>query len=137
MGNAYLVTADPRVGKTTLIKRIVASIGDNRCGGFYTEEIYDPKADDPRMGFRLVTLSGKSGVLAHVQSESTLRLGRYGINLSCLESVGIPALLEAQQARKIIILDEIGPLQALSNTFQHTFSWLLQGTQPILGTVVK
>ena len=46
------------MGKTRTLKRIVDLLGRERCGGFYTEEVYAEQSDgqDTRMGFRLVTL---------------------------------------------------------------------------------
>ena len=51
-----LLTALPRTGKSTAIKKIVNMLGKDNCGGFYTEEIRD---DGERVGFRICTLSGK------------------------------------------------------------------------------
>ena len=34
-----LLTALPRTGKSTAIKKIVNMLGNDNCGGFYTEEI--------------------------------------------------------------------------------------------------
>jgi len=34
-----LLTAPPRTGKSTAIRKIVNMLGREKCGGFYTEEI--------------------------------------------------------------------------------------------------
>ena len=52
---AYLLTGEPRVGKTTALKKIIAALGFERCGGFYTAEVC---ALGERCGFRLITLDG-------------------------------------------------------------------------------
>lgn len=137
MGNVHLLTGKPRVGKTTLIKEIVTSIGRGLCGGFYTEEISDTTRADPRIGFLLHTLDGEEGTLAHLNIDSSLRLGRYGIDLTCLETLGLPALLRAAGSKKLIVIDEIGFLQAFSQAFQHTLQDLLNGERPLFGTLAQ
>ncbi len=55
----FLVTGKPRIGKTTLIKRVIENLP---CvGGFYTEEI---SRLNVRQGFKIVTMDGKEGILA-------------------------------------------------------------------------
>lgn len=51
-----LLTALPRTGKSTAIKKIVNMLGPNNCGGFYTEEI---RENDDRVGFRIKLLMEK------------------------------------------------------------------------------
>ncbi len=108
MHKAYLLTGEPQTGKTRAIKKIIEAIGIEHCGGFYTEEI---RVQETRVGFRLVSLDGQHGILAHVHSESPLRVGRYGVNLDCLESIGVPALCRAKLTKHLIVLDEIGLMQ--------------------------
>jgi nucleoside-triphosphatase len=135
MGKTYLLTGPPRVGKTRIIKQIVAHVGITHCGGFYTEEIQNERKADPRMGFRIRTLEGKTGTLAHLDIDTSLRLGRYGIDLTCLEAIGIPALLSAAEAKQLIIIDELGPIQAFSEPFKRISMQLLQSPRLILGTI--
>jgi nucleoside-triphosphatase len=137
MGNAYLLTGKPRVGKTTIIKHIVAKIGSQHCGGFYTEEILDETKADPRIGFRLRTLAGQEGILAHQYLDGPYHLGRYGIDLTCLQTIGIPALLSAAAEKRLIVIDEIGFMQALCEPFTKTIEALLNGHQTIVGTIVQ
>ena len=78
-----LLTGRPGCGKTTLVKRVVKNVSQ-RAAGFYTEEIRDRRV---RVGFRLVTLDGDEDVLAHVDFETPERLGKYGLDLSALETL--------------------------------------------------
>jgi len=41
MENIVLLSGEPRVGKTTALKKIIQMIGESNCIGFYTEEIRD------------------------------------------------------------------------------------------------
>ena len=132
----YLLTGKPRIGKTGVIKKIIENIGREYCGGFYTEEIHAADdRDDKRMGFRLVTLDGCDGILAHVSFESPFRLGRYGINLECLETVGVASVERALVQKKLVVIDEIGPIQAGSEQFKRVLMDMCQDSSPFLGTI--
>lgn len=132
MKKAYLLTGEPRVGKTTALKKIIDAIGLERCGGFYTEEI---RVQGARVGFQLVTLDGQRNVFAHVASQSPIRLGRYGINLVCLETIGIAAVEQAMEAKQLVIIDEIGPMELYSDRFKKTVVEVLRSTHPLLSTI--
>ena len=87
-----LLTALPRTGKSTAIKKIVNMLGRKKCGGFYTEEI---REKGERVGFRIVTLSGETGILAHVNIESEYKISRYGVNLNEFENLCLNELKQA------------------------------------------
>jgi nucleoside-triphosphatase len=132
----YLLTGKPRIGKTSVIKKIIENIGREYCDGFYTEEIRaDDDRDDKRIGFRLVTLDGSDGILAHVSFESPFRLGRYGINLECLETIGVVSVERALAQKKLAVIDEIGPIQAGSEQFKRLLMKMFQDSSPFLGTI--
>ena len=90
--------------KTTLVKGVAKNL-PKRVAGFYTEEIRDCGV---RVGFRLVTLEGDEAVLAHVDFKTPKRLGKYGLDLSALETVAVQAVRDAEQARRLVVIDEIG-----------------------------
>jgi nucleoside-triphosphatase len=88
MGTALLITGAPGAGKTTLIRAVIAQ-AHLKTGGFLTEEIREGGA---RVGFRLGTLDGRVGILAHATTVTGPRIGRYHVDVSVLEAVGITAL---------------------------------------------
>lgn len=128
----HLLTGEPRVGKSTLIKRIVGQVGSEHCGGFYTEEVLE---DSKRTGFRLVTLDGKTGVLAHECISGPVRHGRYGVDLACLEQIGVPAITEAVAQKWLVIIDELGPIEVYSEAFRHAVLAALDSPVPVMGTI--
>jgi nucleoside-triphosphatase len=133
MDTAILLTGHPGVGKTTAIKRILAQL-PHPAGGFYTEEIREGGA---RNGFKIVTLDGQAGVLAHVNIHSRNRVGRYGVDLAVVDSLAVDSIRRAMAANQIVIIDEIGPMEVFSSAFCQTVMEALHGSATVLGTIVK
>jgi nucleoside-triphosphatase len=129
-----LLTAQPRTGKSTAIKKIVNMLGKDNCGGFYTEEI---RENGERVGFRICTLSGKTGILSHVNIKSDYRISRYGVDLETFEKICISELENAikDDNVKYIIIDEIGPMQLFSEKYKELLINLLRCNKPIIGTI--
>ncbi|MEE3344273.1 MAG: nucleoside-triphosphatase [Bacilli bacterium] len=129
-----LLTALPRTGKSTAIKKIVNMLGKDNCGGFYTEEI---REDGERVGFRICTLSGKTGILSHVNIESDYRISRYGVDLETFERLCVSELESATKDNnvKYIVIDEIGPMQLFSEKYKALLISLLNCDKPIIGTI--
>ncbi|OHB35090.1 MAG: AAA family ATPase, partial [Planctomycetes bacterium GWA2_39_15] len=121
----------PGVGKTTVIKKIVPLLGVD-AGGFYTEEI---RVMDRRMGFRIVTLDGKDGILAHVDCNSNYKVGKYRVDLDSFESVAIPTLEKAIKDKAIIVIDEIGKMELFSMKFKELVSNILDGEKSLLSVI--
>lgn len=134
MGKTLLLTGHPRCGKTTVLRKVAAALGA-RAGGFYTEEIFGPGG---RQGFELITLNGKRVVLAHknLRDPKLPRVGRYGVDLSVLETIGLPALQAAAQAGQIVIVDEIGKMELLSPRFRDAMLQLILGPAVIVGSIL-
>ncbi|GAB2251867.1 hypothetical protein Droror1_Dr00004714 [Drosera rotundifolia] len=97
-GKCILVTGTLGIGKTTLVMRVLESLRASnpnlRIQGFYTREI---RRGAERVGFEVVTVGGRSGPLASIDSKSpeSLRwptVGRYKVDVSSLESLALPEL---------------------------------------------
>jgi nucleoside-triphosphatase len=131
MNPKILLTGRPGCGKTTLIKRVVNKLA-LPAGGFYTEEIRERGG---RVGFKLVTLDAREAVFAHVHFKTPERLGKYGLDLSALESVGVEALRQAVDARQLGVIDEIGPMEIRSAIFRDAVNEVLESGAPLLATI--
>jgi nucleoside-triphosphatase len=127
-----LLTGRPGGGKTTLIKGVVNDLA-RPAGGFYTEEIREAGT---RVGFKLITLDGKEAIFADVSFKTSERVGKYGLDLAKLETVGVAAIREAVRARKLVIIDEIGPMEIRSAIFRDAVNEALDSDLPILATIV-
>lgn len=130
-----LLTGPPRVGKTTVVKRLIGIVGGKvALGGFFTEEI---REHGRRVGFRIVTLSGEEGVLAHRSLTSDYRVGPYGVNIEELEKIGVKSLKEAMKKSRVVILDEIGKMECFSKFFVSTVFELLASKVDMVATFPK
>lgn len=135
MGQAILLTGDPQSGKTTVIKQILERL-ECAVSGFYTLEIRNGKE---RKGFKIVTLNGIEKLLAHVEIDSPLRVGKYGVDLSALDFIVAESIEKAIQSDKfvIVVTDEIGPMEILSKKFCDAVMELLKKDIILVGTIVK
>jgi nucleoside-triphosphatase len=131
MKRVYLLTGTPGTGKTSLIKQVVA-VMKGKAGGFYTEEI---RTKGVRQGFRLVTLDGEDAILAHVNTQSRYRVGKYGVNIDSMERVGVPALHKALQQCDLVVVDEIGKMELFSASFRTAVSQIIESGKRMLGTI--
>jgi len=126
-----LLTGRPGVGKTTVVERVVKSLS-KPVGGFYTREIREGRR---RVGFRLTTWDGKSGIMSHVRFDTPYRVGKYGVDIRVIDKIGVPAIQEAMTSGKIIVIDELGRMELFSETFQETVWKALEKKLPLLGVI--
>jgi nucleoside-triphosphatase len=133
MSPALLLTGAPGSGKTTALCQALANL-PLPAGGFYTQEV---RVAGVRQGFELVTLDGKRGRLAQMHLPSPYRIGSYGVDLTALEEIAIPAILQARAAGQMVVVDEIGPMETFSARFCQVVEDTLRGPTKVLGTIVK
>ncbi|MFA4028217.1 MAG: hypothetical protein GDYSWBUE_000078 [Candidatus Fervidibacterota bacterium] len=126
-----LLTGVPRVGKTTVIKRVIERAG-LPFGGFYTEEI---REGEQRVGFKIITTDGQEGILAHVRIQSRYSVGRYGVNIEDVKNVAMPALQRALDEGKVIVIDEIASMELYCPGFSELVIQCLDSPQPLLGAI--
>lgn len=132
MKKHILLTGKPGIGKTSVIKKIIPMFGSD-AGGFFTEEI---RVIDRRTGFRIVTLDGEEGLLAHVDCNSNYKVGKYRVDLDSFERVTIPALENAVKNKQIIVIDEIGKMELFSTKFREMVNNILDGEKSLLGVIM-
>ena len=127
-----LLSGLPKSGKTTLIKNIAVEL-KSPIAGFFTSHILQ---EGRRVGFNLITFSGKSGILAHHNFPSAYRVGDYKVNLKDLEEIGVKEIEEALETDKIIIIDEIGKMEMFSKKFLAAVERALDSKNKVLATIV-
>ena len=129
---AFLITGHPGCGKTTLVRRLVDEL-DVPAGGFYTQEI---RTRGRREGFGLTTLDGQTATLASVHMSGGPRVSRYGVNPAAMDEVGAPAIERAIAEARLIVIDEIGKMELLSNRFRQAVLAALECGKPVLATIM-
>ena len=133
MKTAILLTGSPRCGKTTLLQKVLADY-PGPLGGFYTREV---RQNGLRVAFKIVTLSGKKATLAGIYLPGPPKVGKYGVDLQTLETVALPAIQAACQTGKLVVIDEIGPMETFSSAFCQTVLETLEAGCPLFGTIVQ
>ncbi len=127
-----LITGLPGSGKTTLIRKLADELRDLDPAGFFTEEI---REHGERKGFRLTSLDGKeSGVLAHVDIKGPHRVGKYGVDPGGFDTF-LVKLRQADSVPRLIIVDEIGRMECLSEKFRVLIVSLLDAPAPLVATI--
>jgi len=127
-----LVAGKPRAGKTTLITEVIDNLRDKSIGGFYTQEI---RKGGERKGFRIRTLDGKEGILAHKVTKSKYKVGSYGVNIEDLEGIGVVSIEVALKERDIVVIDEIGKMELYSKKFEEAVIRTLNSPKRVLATI--
>jgi nucleoside-triphosphatase len=135
VGRTLLLTGHPGVGKTTVLRKVAGVLG-RRAGGFYTEEIRGPGG---RKGFRVVTLDGREAVMAHVDLRTRNRVGRYGVDVATLDSVGVAAVRAAVQSSEAVavVIDEIGKMELFSGEFQGAVIKAVSSDKIVVASVMQ
>jgi nucleoside-triphosphatase len=128
----FLLTGLPGCGKTTLVRRVIERLGVLRMAGFYTQELLGD--DGRRVGFEAIGLHGDRAGLAHVRSKSTIRVGRYGVELEGFEEL-IGDELASDADVNLFVVDEIGKMECFSELFVDAVRQILDGNVPLLATI--
>jgi nucleoside-triphosphatase len=126
-----LIAGARGVGKTRLLREVTNSRRE-RIGGFITEHMMTGKVSK---GFRIHTFDGQERMLAAKGLKSQFQLGHYGVDLNALENVGVPALKLALMSKELVVIDEIGTMEMMSERFRMALLEVLMSDKPILATI--
>ncbi len=124
------MTGPPGIGKSTLIERIVSGI-QRPVTGFFTREI---REKGKRVGFSIVTLDGRKGVLAHRDVRGPFRVGKYGVNVEDIDRVAVPSMIPSGPD-VIVVIDEIGKMECFSSLFRESLTRVLDSENPVIGSI--
>jgi nucleoside-triphosphatase len=130
-GNILLITGTPGIGKTTAIRKFISTISGLTVSGFYTEEI---RTSNVRQGFELVTLLEQRFIMAHVDSNSEYRVGKYGVDVAAIDKAVALTLPDAN-GTDLYVVDEIGKMECFSDLFIKRMSALLDSGKTVVATV--
>ncbi|HUN08549.1 MAG TPA: nucleoside-triphosphatase [Aggregatilineales bacterium] len=133
-----LLTGPPGIGKSTIVQAVIERLG-NDAGGFYVRA---PWVDGRRDRFELVTLSGETATLALESRASAfpreVDFDVFKVNLDAVEGLAIDTLEVTLTSKKVVIVDELGPMQFVSNRFkQLVWKILTDPSRLVFGTIVE
>jgi nucleoside-triphosphatase len=131
----WLLTGNPGVGKTTVMLKVVEGLKINgyNVGGMISREV---RSLGERVGFEVLDLSsGKRGWLAHVNQPSGPRIGKYRVNLNDLDNVGAEAIVRGVEGSDFVCVDEIGPMELLSEKFKEAVRRAVKSEKLLIGIV--
>jgi len=131
------ITGLPGAGKTHALLKVIEMLEAEGCkvGGMVTEPIIE---GGKRTGFAIVDWQNKEkGVFAHVDINSKFNVGKFGVDLNVLETVGVKALLKATEDSDLIVIDEVGRMEVESQTFIETVKYALDIEKPLILTLHK
>ncbi|KAF2349100.1 Nucleoside-triphosphatase THEP1 type [Trinorchestia longiramus] len=118
------------IGKTTLVRKLLARLQDktpDAAVGFYTAEQRDIHGN--RTGFNIITTDGQQAPLAFIQREEDGRklpmVGRYAVDVTAFKRVALPLLTKATTTHSVLVIDEVGKMELLSEAFSRSLSGVL------------
>jgi len=133
------ITGMPSVGKTQTLIKIIEKIEKSgyKLQGMITEPVIE---NSKRIGFYVEDWQTKiKEIFAHIDFDQKDRVGKYGVDLKVLEKIGVPAIEKAivDEEVDVIIIDEIGKMEMLSEKFCSVVTDALDSDKPILVTLHK
>lgn len=130
-----LITGPPGSGKSTFVSRLIKDLISRgyTVGGILTPEI---RERGRRTGFKIIDLLKKrEGVMASVFISSPYKVGRYFVDVSVINDVGVSAIRDAISQANFVIIDEIGKMELFSKEFIKSLSDCFSSNKPVIATI--
>jgi len=135
MKRVLLLTGSPRVGKTTVLTKVVNILKEKgySVGGMISREV---REGGVRVGFEILDLtSDKRGWLAHIKQKTGPKVGKYHVNIEDLESIGAEAINNALEICDVVAIDEVGPMELFSEKFKDTTHRAMESNKLVIAVV--
>lgn len=126
-----LLTGAPHCGKSTLINKVINKFDTKQ--GFVTNEI--PDDNGGRRGFELVDSNNNHTTLAHIDDPSSIRVSRYGVDITALEKFIEP--LFSVKSNQLLYIDEIGQMELYSEQFIKLVRLYISASNNFIGTLTS
>ena len=131
------ITGLPGAGKTQALVKVIEMLeGEGQTvGGMITKPIVEKNR---RTGFCVMNwLTKDQATLAHVNIQSKVMVGKYGVDIEALERVGVQAIEDAAEKADVIIVDEVGKMEVESEKFVGVVKAALETSKPFILTLHK
>jgi nucleoside-triphosphatase len=125
-----LLTGEPGVGKTTVMETLAGLL--SAPAGFVTSEV---REGGRRTGFVIRTFKGEEAPLAKRQKGRGPRVGPYTVFLDGLESIGVKSIDAGISQAGVILIDEIGKMEAKSSAFRAAVLRALDSPSDVVATL--
>ena len=125
-----LVTGVPGIGKTSVMEKLAGLL--EHPAGFVTSEI---REGGRRTGFSIRTFDGREAVLARRGRSAGPRVGPYAVSLEGLEGIGVEAIDIGIAESRVILVDEIGKMEAKSSAFRSAVIRALESESHVVATL--
>jgi nucleoside-triphosphatase len=126
-----LITGEPGIGKTTLIKKVSDKLDKYCIKGFYTLEI---RECGKRKGFDLKGFNNETAILSHINIQTAFKVGKYGVDILAFE-LFLDSIDFFSPKTELIIIDEIGKMECFSSRFVDLIHNIFRGDRPVIATV--
>src|SRR4030066_59779 len=127
----------PGAGKTQALIKVIEMLEEESLfvGGMVTEPIVE---SGKRVGFYVMDWKSKrKAIFAHIETESKFYVGKYGVNLESLDTVGVEPLNGATKNADVIVIDEVGKMEVESEKFVKAVKDAMEVDKPIILTLHK
>ncbi len=117
-----LITGKPGIGKSTLIQKLIDSY-DKPMEWVVTQELRSEGGQ--RVGFQAINSAGETATISHKHTiESNTVIGENKVDVEAIDQMfSLDTLIE-----KLLLVDEIGPIQLLSSAFAQSLQQLLRNS---------
>jgi nucleoside-triphosphatase len=126
-----LITGQPGVGKTALIRKLSLIFKEFNPSGFTTTEIFE---DGEMAGIALEDMNGETKTVAHLNIKSKQSVGKLKIDIKGFEDF-LHHVLVKDKKTGFYVIDEIGRIECESKKFSKTIVDLLSSEKPVLATI--
>lgn len=133
MPQNYFITGQPKAGKTTMLKELVAELKKSglSVGGFVSPE---ERHHGTRTAFQVMDVdSGKKANLASVDGDGP-KVSKYYVNVKSFESIAVPSM-ERCDSYDVFVIDEIGVMEMKSSRFARLLDRILESDTPLIATL--
>lgn len=130
-----LITGPPRVGKSTVLDRLVEVLEAEglSVGGVRSPEI---REEGNRVGFEIRDVAtDRTAVMAHRDREKGPSVGSYRVDVDAVADVAGPALERARTGADAAVVDEVAPMEVASEAFVEACRALLDADVPVVAAV--
>ncbi|MEW6722467.1 MAG: nucleoside-triphosphatase, partial [Candidatus Micrarchaeota archaeon] len=135
MPQNFFVIGEPKAGKTTLLKEVIAELKKKglKVGGFISPE---ERHHGTRTAFYVMDVdTGKKAELANVKGDGP-KVSKYHVNVKSFEGIALPCM-EKADSYDVFVIDEIGIMELKSAKFADKLDELIDSHVPLVAALHK